>query len=378
MEIRSDRSGGSPAGGRSIEVDFFRGLVLIVIVLDHMPGSTLSHLMLHAYAMCDSAEVFVFLGGYASAAAYTAVLAGRGENAAKMRFVRRCWEIYRAYLLTAVLTLVSGALLALLHLNPPMVELSGWPPFAGQPLRQAFDIALLRRQPYLSSVLPMYVIFALCVPFVVPLARRSSLLALASSVTIWAFARPLASLFSIDDMSDWAFNPFAWQLMFVFGVLSRVQPVSERFQSSDAARWLTRAAVVAALTFAIVKLFVLTQPLPGTLKQNLSVDRVINFVVIAWLAAQLVRMGSVAWLAQRLPAVVTVGRTGLVCFVAGTLVSLIVDTATPHMFHGFRGVLVGLGGDLVAIGAVLMIARGWSGWKGQQSAAPANHGAGAG
>ncbi len=101
-----------PRRGRSIEVDFFRGVVLIVIVLDHMPGSTLSHLMLHAYALCDSAEVFVFLGGYASAAAYTAVLAGRGENAAKMRFVRRCWEIYRAYLLTAVLTLLSGAVLA--------------------------------------------------------------------------------------------------------------------------------------------------------------------------------------------------------------------------------------------------------------------------
>jgi hypothetical protein len=378
MEIRHGRTGGSPAGGRSIEVDFFRGLVLIVIVLDHIPGSTLSHLMLHAYALCDSAEVFVFLGGYASAAAYTAVLAGRGENAANMRFVRRCWEIYRAYLLTAGLTLVSGAVLALLHLNQPMVELTGWPPFAVQPLHQAFDIAVLRRQPYLSSVLPMYVIFAVCVPFVVPLARRSALIALALSVTIWALARPLASLFSIDDMSDWAFNPFAWQLMFVLGVLCRVQPVSERFHASRLARWLTRIAVVAVLMFAIVKLFVLTQPLPGTLKQNLSVDRVINFVVIAWLAAQLVRMGGVAWLARRLPAVVTVGRTGLVCFVAGTLVSLIVDTATPHMFHGFRGVLIGLGGDLVAIGAVLMIARGWRGWKAQQAGAPANHGAGAG
>ena len=121
----------------------------------------------------------------------------------------------------------------------------------------------------------------------------------------------------------------------------------------------------------------LTQPLPGTLKQNLSVDRVINFLVIAWLAARFVRMGSIARLARRLPAVVTVGRTGLVCFVTGTLVSLIVDTATPHTFHGFRGVLIGLGGDLVAIGAVLIIARGWNGWKGQQSAAPAS-GAGCG
>jgi hypothetical protein len=377
MEIRRAYPAGVPLGGRSIEVDFFRGLVLIVIVLDHIPGSTLSHLMLHAYALCDSAEVFVFLGGYASAAAYTAVLARRGEHAAKRRFLRRCWEIYRAYLLTAVLTLLSGAVLAALHLNRPMVDLTGWLPFADQPLRSAFDIVLLRRQPYLSSVLPMYVIFALCVPVVVPLARRAPLVTLASSMAVWAFARPLAALLSIDGVADWAFNPFAWQLMLVLGVLCRVQPVSERFQATRTARWFTWGAAIAVLAFAIVKLFVLTQPLPGTFKQNLSPDRVINFIVIAWLAARFVRQGSIARLARRLPAVVTVGRTGLVCFVAGTLVSLIVDTATPHMFHGFRGVLIGLGGDLVAIGALLMIARGWHGWKGQQAGAPA-HGAGYG
>ncbi|MEX3787594.1 OpgC domain-containing protein [Paraburkholderia sp. BR14374] len=361
--------------GRSVEVDFFRGIVLIVIVLDHIPGSTLSHLMLHAYALCDSAEVFVFLGGYASAAAYTAVLAHRGEHAAQLRFVKRCWEIYRAYLLTAMLMLVSGAVLARLDLNRAMVEMTGWPPFALQPWREAFDIALLRRQPYLSSVLPMYVLFALCVPVMVPLARRSVSLALAVSLALWAVARPLAALFSIDDVAGWAFNPFAWQLMFVLGMLCRMQPISERFHASCAARWLTRVAVVAVLAFAIVKLFVLTQPLPGTHKQNLSVERVINFIVIAWLAAQFVRTGSIAWLARRLPVVVTVGRAGLVCFVTGTLVSLMIDTATPHIFHGFRAVLVGLGGDLAAIGALLMIARGWSGWKGQQ---PRAHAKGAG
>lgn len=358
--------------GRSLEVDFFRGVVLIVIVLDHMPGSALSHLMLHAYALCDSAEVFVFLGGYASAAAYTAVLAGRGERAANLRFVRRCWEIYRAYLLTAVLTLLSGAVLAFLHLNRPMVELTGWLPFAAEPLHQAFEIAVLRRQPYLSSVLPMYVFYALLVPFMVPLARRSRVTALALSVAVWWLARPLAVLFSIDDMSNWAFNPFAWQLMFVLGIVCRLAPISERFHAGDAARWFTRVALAAVLAFAVVKLFVLTQPLPGTLKQNLSVDRVINFIVIAWLAARLVRMGSIARLAQRLPAIVTVGRTGLVCFVGGTLVSLIVDTATPHTFHGFRGVLMGLAGDLVAIGLLLMLARGWHGWKTQQPRAAAS------
>src|ERR1700760_3540897 len=145
METRRGRPGGSPLGGRSIEVDFFRGIVLIVIVLDHIPGSALSHVMLHAYAFCDSAEVFVFLGGYASAAAYTAVLNKRGMDAARTRFFKRCWEIYRAYLLTAVLTLGSGALLAHFHLNPPMIEMTGWPPFASQPWRETLDILVLRR-----------------------------------------------------------------------------------------------------------------------------------------------------------------------------------------------------------------------------------------
>ncbi len=363
--------------GRSIEVDFFRGIVLIVIVLDHIPGSVLSHLMLHAYALCDSAEVFVFLGGYASAAAYTAVLERRGPAAAQRRFFRRCWEIYRAYLLTAVLTLVSGAILALVHLNRPMVDLTGWPGFSSEPLREALDIALLRRQPYLSSVLPMYVIFALSVPLAVPLARRSAAATLALSGAIWILARPLAALLSIDDVGDWAFNPFAWQFMFVLGILCRMQPVGERFHASNAARWLTRVALAAALAFAIVKLFVLTQPLPGHLKQNLSMDRVINFLAIAWLAARYVHSGGIAWLAQRMPAVVTVGRTGLVCFVTGTLVSLIVDTATPRAFHGFAGAIVALSGDLVAITALLIIARGWSDWKVHQSRAAVN-GAGCG
>ncbi|TGT18419.1 OpgC domain-containing protein, partial [Mesorhizobium sp. M3A.F.Ca.ET.174.01.1.1] len=119
------------------------------------------------------AEVFVFLGGYKSAAAYTAVMTARGENAARLRFVRRCWEIYRAYLLTALLTLLSGGALALLHLNRPMVELTGWLPFAAEPLKQALNIAVLRRQPYLSSVLPMYMFYALLVPAIEPLALRS-------------------------------------------------------------------------------------------------------------------------------------------------------------------------------------------------------------
>ncbi len=344
---------------RSIEVDFFRGLVLIVIVLDHLPRSALSHVTLHMYALCDSAEVFVFLGGYASAAAYEAVLAQRGQGAAKERFWRRSWEIYRAYLLTAVLTLAAGALLARFHLNPLAADLSGWAPFAAHPLSESFHILTFTRQPYLSSVLPMYVIFALCVPAAVPLAHRTPLVALLCSVLIWAFALPLAALLRIDAVADWQFNPFAWQLTFVFGMLCRLHPVPAAFKTSVAARWLVRLAFAAVAAFAVVKLLVLTQPLPGAMKQHLAFVRVVNFIAIAVVAAYFVERGTIAWIAARLSWVVTVGRTGLVCFVGGTLISVIVDTATPRTLHGVAAFGAALAGDVAAIGATLALARLW-------------------
>jgi hypothetical protein len=351
------------SAGRSIDVDFFRGLVLIVIALDHITGSFLSRLMLHTYAFCDSAEVFVFLGGYASAAAYTAVHAHRGSSSATRRFLRRSLEIYRAYLFTALLMLLAGGLLALLNTNKAMLDLMDWHQFVQQPLRELLDIVLFRHQPYLASVLPMYVVFALCVPFLVPFASRSPAVALAGSGLVWALAPWLAPLVPVAHTGDWAFNPFAWQLMFVLGALCRLHPVPDAFQVSKLGRNLTHVALAVALGMAFVKLFVMTQPLPGETKANLSLLRVASFVTIAWLMAQVVRAGAIRWLAQRMPSIVTVGRTGLVCFVAGTVVSLAIDTLTQHgQVHGTRGLFVSLAGDAGAISALIGVATLWQ-WQ---------------
>jgi hypothetical protein len=71
---------GLPArSGRLIEVDFFRGIVLLMIVVDHIGASVLSRVTLHAFALCDAAEVFVFLGGFATASAYGAIADRHGR-----------------------------------------------------------------------------------------------------------------------------------------------------------------------------------------------------------------------------------------------------------------------------------------------------------
>jgi len=195
----------------------------------------------------------------------------------------------------------------------------------------------------------------------VPLANRRPAMALGVSLVVWLASTWLARVLPSGDPGGWAFNPFAWQLMFMLGILCRLHPVSNEFQVSKAGRWLTYAALAVALTFAFVKLCLETQATPGYMKQNLAAVRVVSFVVIAWLMAQAVRMQVIRRIAERLPAVVTVGKQGLVCFVGGTVVSIVVDTAV-RMARG-PAWLNGLAGDAVAIGALLLLAAAAKRWK---------------
>ncbi|WP_248321582.1 OpgC domain-containing protein [Caballeronia sp. Sq4a] len=364
---------------RSLEVDFFRGIVLLIIAVDHISGSVLSRFTLHQYAFCDSAEVFVFLGGYASAAAYTALATRRSDSAARRRFFRRSWEIYRAYLLTAVLMLIGGALLMLLRIDSPMLQYTEWPTFLARPFGLLFDVALLRQQPYLSSVLPMYSLFALAVPVVVPLAARRPVVAMFGSLLLWLAATPLANALPASYAQAWAFNPFAWQLMFVTGVLARVQPISDDFHAGRVARALTCLAVAFALTFAFAKLFLETQAPPGYMKQNLATLRIVSFGAVAWIIARAVYAGWIGTLARRFPGIVTVGQQGLVCFIAGAAVSLVLDSALRAMGVENLGRypshwLAGIAADAIAVGFLLWLARFWAERKAARAARAARVG----
>jgi hypothetical protein len=80
----------------------------------------------------------------------------------------------------------------------------------------------------------------------------------------------------------------------------------------------------------------------------------------AWLVAQLNRLGWIDRLAAALPPVVTVGRQGLACFVWGTLISIVADTAlhaaAPAFHTRTQAVAAALSADLLTIAAVLGVA----------------------
>ncbi|HHL4080779.1 OpgC domain-containing protein [Burkholderia sola] len=345
-------------GGRLIEIDFFRGLVLLMIVVDHIGASVLSRVTLHAFALCDAAEVFVFLGGFATASAYGAIAERHGARAAQQRFVRRATQIYRAFLATSTLMLVVSAVLDHFGIDAPNLALDDVSVMLASPLTGAAELLTFQRQPYLASVLPMYVLFALASPVLVPFARRHPWPLVALSIASWLAAGWLGPELLDTDGFRWSFNPFAWQLMFVAGVLARCQPFYRRVALGRWGAAATGLACAIVLGCASYKLFS-GLPVPeGVLKRDLALPRVVSFAAIAWLMADCVRFGWIARIAQGVRPVVAVGQRGLICFVAGAAISLVIDSLL-HPVAGsadLRHVGVGLVADACAVGLMMAVA----------------------
>jgi len=197
--------------------------------------------------------------------------------------------------------------------------------------------------------------FALAVPLVLPLARSKPWLLLGASVALWAVAAPVAEYLPSANDLLWDFNPAAWQLMFVLGVLACCEPVYQRVSSYRFSWVVSIAALAIVAVMAYYKLLVLPVSFDGDLKRNLAGARIVNFLCIAWLASDLARRGVVKQVAHRLPWVGAVGRDGLVCFVAGAVISLTVDSVLFTLTNGLIDVPLGLAADALALGLLLAI-----------------------
>ena len=81
-------------------IDFWRGVALVMIFINHVPGMDYSILTLRNYAISDAAELFVFLAGCSLA------FVANGQSSVKpigqvvMRLLIRAFEIWQAQIAT--------------------------------------------------------------------------------------------------------------------------------------------------------------------------------------------------------------------------------------------------------------------------------------
>jgi hypothetical protein len=270
--------------------------------------------------------------------------------------------------------LVASFLLRPFFGHAPNLALHDLDTLMSQPVSSVAEILAFERQPYLAAVLPMYALFALAVPLMLPLARSKPWLLLGLSLALWAFAAQIGEYMPSVDDNLWDFNPAAWQLMFVLGVLARCQPVYQRV-SAHRFGWSVSAGAVALIAgMAYYKLLVLPPVLDSAFKRDLAGPRVVNFLAIAWIGANLARYGVVKAVALRLPWVGALGRAGMVTFVAGTVISLVVDSILFTWTDGLINVPAGLAADAIAIGALLAVPhvhRQVTNWLGTRPPVPA-------
>src|ERR1700736_4010509 len=88
---------------RDLRLDFFRGLSLFFIFIDHIPNNVLSYATLHVIAFADAAEVFIFISGYTAALVYGQLLLRRGALIATVQIYYRVWQLYVAHIFIFVI-----------------------------------------------------------------------------------------------------------------------------------------------------------------------------------------------------------------------------------------------------------------------------------
>ncbi len=239
-----------PPTQRDLRLDLFRGLALWLIFLDHIPTNIVSWITIRNYGFSDATEIFIFISGYTAAFVYGKAMSERGFLVSSARILRRAWQIYVAHIFLFAIYMAEIAYVASSFENPLYAEEMGVLDFLKQPDVTIIQALLLKFKPVNMDVLPLYIVLLLLFPPILWLLRRKPMLALGASVLLYAVSWESEWNLQAYPSGTWFFNPFAWQLLFVFGAWCALGG-AERLSAILHSR-VTLAVAIAYLVFAFL------------------------------------------------------------------------------------------------------------------------------
>lgn len=233
-------------------IDFWRGLALVFIFVNHIPGIYYSRFTHAGYSLSDSADLFVFLAGWALRLLVGTPAQQQSTGYLVLRLGGRAVTIYAAQILITMIALAMLAGGAILLDNPLLLEWHNAAAVFHDPVTTHVGLVLVTHQLGYFDILPLYVVLMLMAPGIAIIDRYAPHLLLPISLLIYGVT--LAFQISVPTWpveGQWFFNPLAWQLLFVLGfVLARDDGIGGFVQRHIAAiRWLAVPIVVAALAF---------------------------------------------------------------------------------------------------------------------------------
>ena len=277
---------------RDLRLDLFRGIALWLIFLDHIPENVVNWFTIRNYGFSDATEIFIFISGYTAAFVYGRAMRERGFLIAGARILRRAWQIYVAHIFLFTIFMAEIAYVAATFDNPLYAEEMNILDFLKQPDVTIFQALLLKFKPVNMDVLPLYIVLLLLFPPALAMLLWQPAFALAASALLYVLTWNFDWNLPAYPNGVWFFNPFAWQLLFVFGAwcaLGGAKRLAPVLQSRA-----ILAVAIAYLAFAfVITLTWYVEPLgrlvPNWLsewmypidKTNLDVLRFAHFLALA-------------------------------------------------------------------------------------------------
>jgi hypothetical protein len=358
--------------GRDLRVDFFRGLALWWIFVDHIPGNVMATLSLHEVALNDAAEVFVLLAGFGAAKAYGGAMDRHGWLYGAADALKRAWVLYFAHIFLFVVyaAQVSNSVARLDRVT--YLDESRLDVLARVPYRALLEALTLRYQPNLLNILPLYVALLVMFAAVLPLLHRPKLL-LGLSGAFYLAARRWELNIPAWHASGWYFDPFMWQFLFVIGAVLAYAPPRRMPRPLRLFDGLAAFMLIAGLALQWIvwphPSLVTWLPIPYAHallwmdKTTLDPPRLLSILALVWVAVRLVPQQA-GWLLSR-PArlVVLLGQHSLPVFCWGIFLGFFARLGLEANDGPAMQLAVNLGGGLAML-AVAAVAA-WFARRGQ-------------
>ncbi|MBI3330184.1 MAG: OpgC domain-containing protein [Nitrospinae bacterium] len=332
-------SGGSSSAERDLRLDFFRGVALFSIFIDHVDwNSILAQFTLRSLGFFDAAEVFIFISGYTAGMVYGRAIERQGLLRAGMRIYHRVWQLYVAHVFLFMQFMATVAYLVDPLNNPIYAEEFRAVDFLKEPGVAVIKALTLQFQPEFMDILPLYIALLAALPFVLAGFRLWPAGVLAASFGLWCAVQLNKSIVLAAYPGPnrvWFFNPFGWQALFFLGAWCGWRGFKEGIPWLTN-RWLFRLAAVSALAGFLVRfswtlhwLFdrfpaLFTKALGSLLsKTDLSPLRFVNLLVLAVLVARLIPPQAKFLAGRAAQPFIICGRHSLHVFCLGILLSTI-------------------------------------------------------
>ncbi|MCP3383057.1 MULTISPECIES: OpgC domain-containing protein [unclassified Bradyrhizobium] len=323
-----------PEKGRDLRLDLFRGIANWAIFLDHIPDNVVNWITTRNYGFSDAADLFVFISGYTASFVYARMMLERGFIVGATRLTKRVWQLYVAHIILFVIYIASISYLALRFGDSEMINefnVAGLVDNATETLRQGL---FLRFKPLNLDVLPLYIVLMGLFPPVLWFMLRKPDLTMVLSIVLWLTARHFSLNLSAYPAGQWYFNPYCWQVLFVFGAWCAMGGArrSGWLINSPITLWLCLGYLAFALVMTMAGRFptfggMFPEWLFSTFnpndKTNLAPYRFIHFAVIVILVIRFVPKDwpGLEW--KIFDPVIVCGQQSLAVFCVGVFLSFV-------------------------------------------------------